>query len=219
MSDLATCDIADGMLLSGIEDGGEIPYVLQQSGPRRTVVGPAYTVEFAPKSDPRPAAPQHYIDSVPRGAVVLIATSPNCHLPYAPYTSVRQSLYGGLMSTRAQFLGAAASVVLGLVRDVDEHRALDYPVFSYGVGCCAANQTTKVVAVNQPLALPGGSVVAPGDVVYADRNGVVVVPASIHDEVAARAQQRVLANEHTAKDICDGVPAQAAQAARRKQFA
>lgn len=57
------------------------------------------------------------IDTVPRGAVLFI-TGPRMLNAY----------YGGLMSTRAHFLGAAGAVVDGRIRDLSEHRRLGFPV-------------------------------------------------------------------------------------------
>lgn len=206
--------------MCGTANGEELPFLNQQSGDRsQTVCGPAYTVEFALKDDPRPAVARHYIDSVPSGAIVLIAPSLDAQLSEMPLSKIRQSLYGGLMSRRAQFLGAKGTVVLGNIRDVAEHEALNYPVFSYGTGCCAANLTAKVVAVSEVLKLQNGMKVYPGDIVYADVNGVVVVPEGSHDDVVEKAKLRYQANKQTADDISNGAGAQSAQAARRKQFA
>ena len=216
---LNTCDIADGMLILGHSAGGELPYLVQRSGDLEgTVHGLAYTVEFAPADDPRPAVSGHYIDEVPEGAVLVLATSPQCHLSEAPYTSIIQSLYGGLMSRRAKKLGANGTIVLGQIRDIGEQRSLDYPVFSYGVGACAANKAAKVVSINSPLSAGFGKTVHPGDHIYADANSVVVVPPDLHDKVLEKSQLRAQANIKTAEAIEKGEPCKTAQAYWRKQF-
>lgn len=217
--ELNTCDIADGMLMCGRADGGELPFLNQQSGDRsRLVSGPAYTVEFALTDDPRPAVAKHYIDSVPYGAIVLIAPTLAAQESEMPFSKIHQSLYGGLMSRRAKFLGSNGTVVLGNIRDIAEHEALNYPVFSYGTGCCAANKTAKVVNVNNVLNLRNGNKVCPGDIIYADANGVVVVPREVQGKVIEKAELRYEANAMTADDISNGSDAQSAQATRRKQF-
>lgn len=213
-----SCDAADAMVAVGnSDDGGAIPFVYKRSGPAETVAGPAYTVEYAPLSDPRPAVKNHYIDNVPPGAVILMATSQDCQLPYAPYTTLHNSLYGGLMSTRAKYLGAAGTVVLGLVRDIAEHTSLDYPVFSYGLGSCAPNKLAKVVAVNQPLVV-NGRTINPHDVVIADENGVVVVPRTVANRCLDYIPLRVEADQLAAEDIAGGIPAGAAQKTRRRNL-
>ncbi|KAL8850525.1 MAG: hypothetical protein Q9221_004573 [Calogaya cf. arnoldii] len=83
------------------------------------VVGRAFTVKYVPKSDETAVNFEgHYIDQVPPGSVVFIS---------APEGTVN-ALYGGLMSCRAQYLGAAGTVVDGRLRDLSEHRQLSYPV-------------------------------------------------------------------------------------------
>jgi regulator of RNase E activity RraA len=58
---------------------------------------------------------------IPNGAVVFISQPP-------PQVN---AVYGGLMTLRAQALGAAGVVIDGRVRDLGEHRALKFPVRSY----------------------------------------------------------------------------------------
>jgi regulator of RNase E activity RraA len=58
------------------------------------------------------------IDSVPAGCVIVISSPFN----------MSNAVYGGLMSTRARAIGAVGTVVDGRFRDLDEQRALDYPV-------------------------------------------------------------------------------------------
>lgn len=212
-----SCDIADGLVYSGIDDGGALPYLRQQSGPQATKVGPAYTVEYAPKSDPRPAVQEHYIDSAPSGSIIVIATAEQCQLQVAPFTTLSCSLYGGLMSTRAQHLNCAATVVCGQIRDVAEHCDLEYPVWSYGVGICAPNKQAKVVAINKPLKI-GGKYVNPGDVVVADENGVASFSPSLVPKLLDYIPKRVDADNKAAADIKQGEKATVAQKRHRSKI-
>jgi regulator of RNase E activity RraA len=229
------CDVADALVKYGLPHGGYIPNLVQYSKNRTetaapaTAVGRAYTVLYAPLDDPRPAVKGGYIDTAPAGAIVVIGTAPAVQTGgVAPYTRISNALYGGLMSTRAQYLGCKGSVILGKIRDVAEHNALGYPVFAYGLGTSAPTKVVKVVAVNEPLevqVLAQGSanavdvrVINPGDYVAADENGVVVIPAQdpeFVDKVLAAIPPRVKADELVAEDIKTGVPAGQAQKARR----
>ena len=58
------------------------------------------------------------IDGIPAGSVVFISAPPR----------MVNACYGGLMSTRANYLGAVGTVIDGRLRDLQEHRDLDYPV-------------------------------------------------------------------------------------------
>ncbi|KAL8923478.1 MAG: hypothetical protein Q9208_004606 [Pyrenodesmia sp. 3 TL-2023] len=90
----------------------------RQEGPTK-IVGQAYTVRFVPKNEPSKAKIEgHYIDRVPPGHVLFVSGP----------QGVINALYGGLMSRRAQALGAVGTIVDGRIRDLEEHRDLDYTV-------------------------------------------------------------------------------------------
>jgi regulator of RNase E activity RraA len=207
------CDLADALVQFGLKSGGFIPNLECRSA--GAAAGPAYTVLYAPKDDPRPAV--LYIDDVPAGSVLVIGLPLGCQRAHAPYVTVNNALYGGLMSTRAQFRGARGSVVLGRIRDLDEHRALEYPVWSYGVGTTAPGPVCKVVGVNVELEVRVGEDevvrVGAGDYVVADKNGVVTVGANEPRlrEVLEYMPKRVAADERVAEDIKRGEPAAKAQ--------
>ena len=101
--------------------------------------------------------------------------------------STRCALFGELMATDAANQRLAGLVVQGPVRDIADIDELGFPVWCTGI---APGQATKaaVVSVGLPVVV-GGALVASGDQVIADRDGVVVVPAAqwpaIEAEVAA----------------------------------
>jgi len=83
------------------------------------IFGPAYTVQMVDAADttsPKPS--QHFVDGVHKDAVVFISQ------PEGFYSAC----WGGLMSTRAKYLGAKGVVVDGNVRDLGEHREMGFPV-------------------------------------------------------------------------------------------
>lgn len=121
------------------------------------------------------------------------------------------------MSTRAQHLGCSATVVCGQIRDIGEHRSLDYPVWSYGVGICAPNKQAKVVAVNKPLKI-GEKTINPGDIVVTDENGVTAFPANLVPQLLDYVPKRVDADTKAAIDIKQGEKAALAQRKHRSQI-
>lgn len=222
LAKFSPCDVSDALVKFGVANGGYLPNLTLRSG--KSVVGPAYTVLYAPKSDPRPAVAQLYIDAIPENSVLVMGLPVAQQLETAPYVSVNNALYGGLMSTRASYRKAAGSVVLGRIRDLAEHRALDYPVFLYGVGLAAPGPVVKVVGINVELSVrvAGGEVmvVRPGDYIIGDENGVVRLPVGHEkgpekevnvDEVLEYIPKRVAADEKVAADIRGGRDAAAAQ--------
>jgi RraA family protein len=94
------------------------------------------------------------------------------------------ALWGDKMSRLAQSRGIAGFVVDGAVRDVTEIETLGFPVFGItSVPTAPARETPGETGV--PIGC-GGLEVRPGDIVYGDADGVVVVPRELHEEVRAR---------------------------------
>lgn len=232
LSKFTPCDISDSLVQHGIANGGYIPNLQLQSPSDvskqvGSAVGPAYTVLYAPKSDPRPAIKESYIDQIPAGSILVIGLPESLQTTCAPYMKVNNALYGGLMSTRAKYREANGSVILGRIRDLDEHNDLNYPVWSYGVGSTAPGPVVKVVGINVPLSVKISGVekdeslsIQPGDYIVADKNGVVRLPIDqnkgIENDSNLRSileyiPKRVDADTKVSEDIKQGRPAAEAQ--------
>ncbi|RIJ50410.1 RraA family protein [Maribellus luteus] len=96
-------------------------------------------------------------------------------------SSPRYALWGGLMSTRAIKLGAAGAVVDGYSRDTNEIEELNFPTFSIGTYAQDQGPRGKVIDYNVPIEF-NGIRVNPGDIVFGDRDGVLIVPKEIEKE-------------------------------------
>lgn len=94
---------------------------------------------------------------------------------------------GGNVCAVAQRRGIAGFVVDGNIRDVAEARELGFPIFARGV---FPKPGTKKGAVSQEDVRVGGVAVRTGDVIVADEEGVVVVPADAAEEAFAAAQAK-----------------------------
>jgi 4-hydroxy-4-methyl-2-oxoglutarate aldolase len=100
------------------------------------------------------------------------------------------ALWGGLMSTRAQKLGAVGAVMDGYHRDTREITALSFPVFSRGGYAQDQRVRGRVVDFRQPIVFTNGCRVAPGDIVFGDIDGVVIIPKDAADEVVRLAVEK-----------------------------
>jgi regulator of RNase E activity RraA len=118
--------------------------------------------------------------------------------------SPNYALWGGLMSTRAQKLKAAGAVVNGYSRDTNEILKMDFPVFSMGGYAQDQGPRGKVIDYGSSIEF-GGIRIHPGDIVYGDRDGVVIVPQQDTEEVFARAIEKARGEKLVKKALENGM--------------
>ena len=123
--------------------------------------------------------------------------------------SVRSGIWGELLTTAAANAGCVGVVVDGAVRDVPRVRAMGFPVFARGTCLYDSKDRQRVVDVDVPVEIDGVTF-APGDLVVADEDGVVVVPRAVEAAVLRRAWDKVHAENVTRDAIKAGMKATAA---------
>jgi regulator of RNase E activity RraA len=121
--------------------------------------------------------------------------------------SPRYALWGELMTTAARVRGAAGAVLAGYTRDTNGILAMDFPVFCYG--CYAQDQRGRGRVVDFRSTLHVGNVtVRPGDIVFGDIDGVVVLPREVEDEVVSQALEQVRKEGVARRLLHDGASAE-----------
>jgi regulator of RNase E activity RraA len=105
-------------------------------------------------------------------------------------SSLRYALWGGLMSTRAGTLGAAGALLDGYHRDTDEIVSRNFPTFSRGSFAQDQAPRGKVVDWRVPVEIEGVRI-EPGDIVFGDRDGVLVIPRAVEAQAIALALEKV----------------------------
>jgi regulator of RNase E activity RraA len=100
------------------------------------------------------------------------------------------AVWGELMSTRARQLGAAGAILNGYSRDTQGILKLGFPTFS--IGRFAQDQRLRGQVVDYRANVEiGNTSVSPGDIVFGDLDGVLVIPQGIEHEVLRTAMERV----------------------------
>ena len=172
--------------------------------PGLSFVGPALTVRI-PHLD---STAVHYaIDLIRPGDVLVIDQSGDDS----------RSSFGGGLAKVAQLKGAVGALSNGSTNDVAELRDLSFPVVSRGVTA----HTTRVLgiegAVNVPVSI-AGAVVLPGDLVFADEDGVAIVSPADAESIVADLERREarLRDRDTASVVTSGGSFSAISGARSK---
>jgi len=133
------------------------------------------------------------IDDLKPGDVAVLATG----------GSSRIAPWGSLLSTASTARGAAGCVTDGFVRDILEIRQLRLPVFAAGIAPLDSKGRGQIQAIDVPV-LCDGVRVAPGDLVFGDADGVVVVPQGREAEVLAIAFDKINGEHHSMNELRAG---------------
>ena len=119
-------------------------------------------------------------------------------------SSPRYALWGGLMSTRALKLKAEGAVVDGYSRDTNEIEKLNFPTFSLGTYAQDQGPRGKVIDYRVPIEF-NGILVNPGDVVYGDRDGVLIIPKEVVEEAFTGAIEKSRGEKLVQKALEEGM--------------
>ena len=111
--------------------------------------------------------------------------------------------WGELLTTASMARGAAGCVTDGLVRDVRRIREMRFPVFHGGIGPLDSKGRAEMMAMDVPVAC-GGVRILPGDYVFGDVDGVVVIPKAAAPEAIRLGLEKVAAEDRTRDMLAAG---------------
>lgn len=142
--------------------------------PGASVAGPAYPLECSPGDN---LSIHIAMEQAPRGSVLVVSTG-----------GFVSGYWGEVLTVAAEAAGIVGLVIDGGVRDIAALTARRFPVFTRGI-CMRGTIKASAPSVGQPISF-AGTPVAAGDLVVADDDGVLVIPAAHVEETLALGQVR-----------------------------
>ena len=119
-------------------------------------------------------------------------------------SSPSYALVGELMCTRMKILKAAGAVVNGFHRDTRGILELNFPCFSYGRYAQDQGPRGKVIDYRVPIEMDGVRI-NPGDIIFGDLDGVLVIPKEVETEVIQKAYEKATGEKMVAEAIRGGM--------------
>ena len=195
---LDVCAVSDAMDKLGLPPS--VSGLTQQSTQKR-IAGQVVTYKLVPAAQvpPHEGAPRHL------GTTAIEAAQPGNVIVIEQRTGLDAGSWGGILSLAAQLRQVAGVVVDGPVRDIDEARAYDFPVYARGLTARTARSRVAEAFTNQPVRIDEVTV-CPGDYVIADASGVVFISAADIERVLKAAEMIVGREAAMAQALRAGQP-------------
>ena len=195
--------LTPALLCDAMGTTGSLDYRIKPVWPGAVVIGTALTVNLRPSDN----LFLHRAICQAAPGYVLIAATGGC---------TGYAVWGDMMTRAALKAGAAGTVVDGVVRDVDDIREFQYPVFAFG-SVPQGTHRDGPGQINVPIAC-GGVTVAPGDLVFGNADGVAVVPREIVAEILPLAEKKLAGENARFVEIGQGKLAPAWLAEKMKSL-
>jgi regulator of RNase E activity RraA len=170
---------------------------------QKRVVGPAFTLRFVPAREDlatpaswaSPISTRAAIEAMPAGAVAVVDAM-----------GIRDAgIFGDILCARMMERGVAALVTDGVVRDLAGVLGTNLPVWCDGVAAPPSVAGVTFVAWQQPIGC-GGVAVFPDDIIVADDDGAVLIPAALLPAILAEAPEQERMEAWIMEEVRRGVP-------------
>ncbi|MCM4151453.1 ribonuclease activity regulator RraA [Arenibacter sp. N53] len=193
---IATCLFKKGLKKQFIQD------IKPLKLGKPTMVGEAYTLRYIPAREDLNTIevfkdPKHLqrvaVEGCPEGAILVIDSRKDA----------RAASAGSILVTRLMVRGVSGIVTDGGFRDSAEIAELNIPSYHNRPSAPTNLTLHQAIAINEPIGC-GDVAVFPGDILVGDDDGVMVIPASIADEVANECLQMTLFEEFVMEKVKNG---------------
>jgi 4-hydroxy-4-methyl-2-oxoglutarate aldolase len=173
-----------------------LPSELLPLRPGMTLTGPAWPIEG------RPRVRIDYEVSI-RKILTMLGAVPAHHVAVYQCNDRSAAHLGELSVTSLKARGCAGAIIDGGCRDIDYILERDFPVFSRYITPQDCVPRWELTDYATTITI-GGVQIAPGDYVVADRDGIVVVPAELRDEVLAASEALVATESDVRAAVAEG---------------
>ena len=169
----------------------------------KRVAGEAFTLRFVParedlatpESWSAPISSRAAIEAMPEGCIVVVDAM----------GITDAGIFGDILCARMKKRGVAALVTDGVVRDVAGVLATELPVWCQGQAAPPSVAGLTFVNWQEPIGC-GGVAVFPDDVIVADDDGAVVIPAALVEEITDLALEQEALETWIMDEVARGVP-------------
>jgi 4-hydroxy-4-methyl-2-oxoglutarate aldolase len=187
-------DILDGMGFRGqVLQPGVVP---AQPDPSQVLVGRAATVLVGPQYE---VVDQPYTNQI----AAIDALTPGDVVVSGVGGMTNVAVWGELFSNAAKARGARGFLTDGCHRDTRMVLDLGFPVFSRGPRPVDISGRGTVISIGRPVEI-AGVIVHPGDVVFAEVDGVIIIPQDVAEETLSRAFEKVAKEDGAREDLRKG---------------
>ena len=200
LSNVTTATITTLLLKAGLRNvwlRGTRP--LRPGQPR--LVGPAFTLRFVPQREDlatpeswsKPISTRAAIEAMPAGCIAVVDAM----------GITDAGIFGDILCARMKQRGVTALVTDGVVRDVTGVLGTNLPVWCQGTAAPPSVAGLTFVNWQEPIGC-GGVAVFPDDVVVADADGAVLIPAALLDEIVASAPEQERLENWIMQEVLNG---------------
>jgi regulator of RNase E activity RraA len=167
------------------------------------IVGPAFTLRFVPAREDL-ATPDSWGSPISTRAAIE-AMPPGCIAVVDAMGVTYAGIFGDILCQRMKLRHVAALVTDGVIRDAAGVLRTGLPVWCNGVAAPPSVAGLTFVDWQKPIAC-GGVAIFPDDILVADDDGAVVIPAALLDEVVAAAIEQEKLEAWVIREVQNGAP-------------